>query len=1054
MTTKNHPHQDTELDALWARLQGRLDPVETQRLWQSLSEFKAPGELGAWASSEFEASQSTSLNGSTRREFLQLMGASLVMAGAAGCSRPPSGNIVPYVTAPETVVPGKPDYYSSAFVLGGFATGILVKSHAGRPTKIEGNPDHPASLGATSALAQAATWGLYDPQRSQAILHKERDTELSARRAGSTHFEPSDWETFRTQLHRRLLGERKRQGRGLRILTGSTTSPTLSAQIEALRTDFPRARWHQWSPINRDQILAGTRRAFGEPLCPRYDLSRADIIVAMDFDFLFQGPAHLAHARAWAKKRAVRGPNPAMNRLYVVEPSMTPTGSKADHRLAMNPRRIERFLRALAARLGISRLSSSHEKAGMTPSFEPTTREKSWLIALTEELRAHRGRSVVMVGPTQPAGVHALAHAINAELKNLGATVEFSRPVLARSDSQLNSIRSLARDMRAGEVTNLIILGGNPVYDAPADLDFKGSLKRVEMSVHLSLYVDETSERCTWHVPKLHFLEQWSDARAFDGTISLVQPLIAPLYQGRSSHELIDLIGGNNRDNYTLLKDSWEARFGAQEFARKWRQSRLNGVVSDTKLGSVVVQLNRDFDQNPIGGVREPGAAPEFEGAAPGQMALDTVTVIFAPDPSVWDGRYANNAMLQELPRPFSTLCWDNVAMISAQTAHALGLKTQDVVQLRMHERRLDAPIWVAPGHADGCVTLQLGYGKSARSLLSSGIGFNAYTIRNARAPWFEDGWRLEKTGHTYALAMTQMHHRMHDQPLVKHETISEFLHPEKPNPAKAEAEKKRAHQSLYADYPYESYAWAMSIDQTLCTSCKACVAACQAENNIPIVGKKQVEVSREMHWIRVDTYYEGSPENPTAYHQPVPCMHCEKAPCELVCPVEATSHSAEGINEMTYNRCVGTRYCSNNCPYKVRRFNFLDYSELDPSDTGSSSKEPKYKAALDLHFNPNVTVRSRGVMEKCTYCIQRINAARVEAQMDGRRIGDGDFQTACEQVCPTQAIIFGDKNNPDARVTSLKSEPQDYALLEHLNTRPRTTYLGAINNPNPKLEE
>lgn len=1056
MMTDNTSDRDAELDALWARLQGRMDAHDPRRLWQSWGEFEPTGDLRAWAASEFEASQSTTLNGSTRREFLQLMGAALVMAGAAGCSRPPRGNVVPYVKAPEAQIPGKPAYYASAFVLGGFATGVLVESHAGRPTKLEGNPDHPASLGATDALAQAATWSLYDPQRSQAILRKSAGAELASQKAAGPVFVPRDWDAFRSELRRRLWVDGQRQGAGLRILTETTTSPTLAAQLSQLLRDFPGARWHQWSPINRDQVLAGTRKAFGAPHFVRYDLSRADVILAVESDFLCQGPARLAYARAWAKKRAVRRLNPTQNRLYAVESALTPTGSKADHRLAMNPGRMESFLRALARGLGVAGLRSLTRVPGAlaaTP-FEPSAREASWLDALVEDLRAHPGRCVVIVGPTQPAQTHALAHAINAHLHNIGATVEFTQPVLARPDSQLDSMRTLTREMRAGRVHNLLILGGNPVYDAPADLDFGGALEKVEWSARLGLYVDETSQRCTWHLPQLHFLEEWSDARAFDGTISLIQPLVAPLYHGHSSHEVLDLLGGVERgaprDNYMVLKDAWRARFGAQDFDHRWRQSLLDGVVSGSRLEAVPVQLREDFDQSQTGGVLEAGAwragasAPDAE----------SVTVIFAADPSVWDGRFANNAMLQELPRPFSTLCWDNVAMISVRSAQKLGLKTRDRVRLRMGARELDAPVWVAPGHADGCVTLHLGYGRRADLLLSKGIGFDAYRIRNAGALSFEDGWRVEKTGEQHSLAMTQMHHRMHEQPVVQRATLHEFRNPPPADPAQLAAQHRRAKQSLFADYSYDSYAWGMSIDLTLCTACQACVAACQAENNIPVVGKKQVEVSREMHWIRVDTYYEGDPDNPTAFHQPVPCMHCERAPCEVVCPVEATSHSGEGINEMTYNRCVGTRYCSNNCPYKVRRFNFLDYSELDPADTGSTSGAPQYKAALDLRFNPDVTVRSRGVMEKCTYCIQRINAARAAAQIDGRRIHDDDFRTACEQVCPTQAIIFGDTNNPNARVTHRKAEPHDYALLAHLNTRPRTTYLSAIYNPNPQLQE
>jgi molybdopterin-containing oxidoreductase family iron-sulfur binding subunit len=989
--------------------------------------------------------------GANRREFLQLMGASLVMAGAAGCSRSPVGDVVPYVHPPEVMVPGEPLYYASAFVLDGFAAGVLVESHAGRPTKIEGNPEHPASLGATDAFTQAATWGLYDPQRSQSVLRKSEHADSTFRRAetGAENdaeadaFAQRSWPEFRAELRRRLGFLQNSGGRGLRILTRSVTSPTLSAQLDALLRNYPQAGWHQWSPINRDRILAGTRRAFGRPLHPRYDLSKADVILALDADYLSQGPGRLAYARAWADKRAVRSGDPAMSRFYVVEPVMTSTGSKADHRLAMNPRRMEGFLRELARSLGVPGVSS---ETGEFSDFEPTPRETSWLDALAADLREHRARSAVIPGDAQSAEVHALAHAVNAHLENVGATVEFSEPVLARPDSQLASIRQLAADIRAGEVDTLLILDGNPAYDAPADLEFAELIEKVEMSAHLSLYVDETSRRCTWHVPALHFLETWSDARAFDGTVTILQPLIEPLYDGHSSHEVLDAVNDAERDSFAIVKEYWLERIGAPDFPRIWRESLLDGMVSGTMLKPVSVALRPDFDQKPVGGVLQNPARNPTKNQAKNQAAnAGNLTVIFAADPSVWDGRFAKNAMLQELPKPMSTLTWDNAAMLSLATARALGVENEDVVRIEYRGRSVEAPVWIAPGHANDCVTLRLGYGHEAGDLLSTGVGFNAYRLRTSEALWFDGGLSVQKTAKTYPLAMTQLHHRMHDQPIVEHATLAEFVRRAAASAAGAELEEAHVGQSLYPEYEYDDYAWAMSIDLTRCIACKACVAACQAENNIPIVGKKQVLVAREMHWIRVDTYYEGPPESPKAFHQPVPCMHCEKAPCELVCPVEATTHSSEGINEMTYNRCVGTRYCSNNCPYKVRRFNFLDYASDDVDDL---------EAVLDLKYNPDVTVRSRGVMEKCTYCIQRINAARVNAQLEGRRIRDDDFQTACEQVCPTRTIVFGDKNNPDARVTRIKQQPHDYALLAHLNTRPRTTYLGAITNPNPALEE
>lgn len=1037
---------DEAFEKMMARLERGLDAGRSTRLWRALREVDSPEALREFAQAEFSDEAIDWPQDSSRRDFLRLMGASLVMLGAAGCTKSPDAKIIPYVNAPEYLTPGEANYYATAHVVDGLACGVLAKSRAGRPVKLEGNPDHPASLGATSAVTQAALWELYDPQRSRELLAREA-RELSEGRAENFHtLQPRAWPDFRRTLRAQLSAQRSKDGAGIRVLSAPTSSPTLRAQWREIQRDYPEARWHQWSPINLDAIYAATRRAFGRALFPRYNLQRARVILAVESDFLASGPAALANARGWAQNRAVRAPNPQQNRVYAIESMMTPTGAKADHRLPMHPARMQGFLRALARKLGVKNLAEAAAEDAAGSALHPTEREARWLDALNEELTRRAARAAILVGPTQPAQTHALAYAINAHLGAIGSTVEFISPPHLQPESGAESLRSLARDIRQDKIDLLMILDANPVYDAPADLDFAALLKNVELSVHSGLYLDETARGCSWHVPGLHFLETWSDARAFDGTASIIQPLISPLFGGRSAHDMLGALQDEQRSGFEIVRDHWAQRFDTQDFAQQWRSALITGAVAQTRAAPEAVELAPDFDQIPVGGARQ---------EASNHTSRDTLTAIFKPDPSVHDGRFANNGMLQELPKPLSLLTWDNAAMLSPTTARRLGLKTEDLVRLTLNDRQVDAPVWVAPGHADDCVTLHLGYGRDMPRHIAHQLGFNAYTLRDSRAPWFQAGLKLEKLGETYPLATTQTHHSMHEQPLVAHQTLDDFI---KNGPNTPRRSASRAAQSLFPERDYTSYAWAMSIDQTLCTGCNACVSACQAENNVPIVGKEQVQKSREMHWLRIDTYFEGSADEPRAFFQPVMCMHCEKAPCEVVCPVAATSHSSEGINEMTYNRCVGTRYCSNNCPYKVRRFNFLDYQgganptnkHIEPA--GERGRD--LKAVLELKYNPEVTVRSRGVMEKCTYCIQRVNAARAKAQAEGRRVQDGEFQTACEQACPTQAIIFGDKNDPNSRVSKLKTQPHAYLLLESLNTRPRTSYLSAIHHPDPRLEE
>lgn len=1003
-----------DLDAI----RSRLNASKGKEFWRSLDELAQTEEFQEFLHREFPRQASTWDGGMSRRRFLQLMGASLALAGLTGCGdQPPQELIVPYVEAPEEIIPGKPLYFATAMSLSGIATGLLVESHMGRPIKVEGNPDHPASLGATDAFAQAAVLTLYDPDRSQAVTQQGRIR---------------TWNNFLAQLRGALDDVRARQGEGLRVLTESVSSPTLAAQLENLLSTFPAARWHQWEPVGRDNSRAGNLIAFGEDVYSRYNILNANVILSLDSDFLACRPETLRFVREFADRRRVWAGEAAPIRLYAVESSHTLTGANANHRLPLRATEVEAFARAVASRLGVE---------GVEAAALPDTVPPAWVDALVRDLQQNRGSSLIIAGDWQSPAVTALAHAMNAALDNVGGTVVYTEPVVANPTDQTESLRELVADMEAGRVELLLILSSNPVFTAPADLNFDEALQNVPLRVHLGLYSDETAALSHWHIPEAHFLESWSDARAFDGTVSIIQPLIEPLYGGRSVHEMLAALSDDpNRRGYDIVREFWQRRYTGDDFERFWRQAVHDGVVPGTELPPREVSLQQDWASQAAGA----------GGATPSETELE---IIFRPDPNIYDGRFANNAWLQELPKPITKLTWDNPALISPRTAERLGLRNEDLVELHYQGRTVQAPIWVMPGHVDESVTVYLGYGRQRVGQVGTDTGFNAYLIRTSNAPWFDSGLEIRKTGRRYELATTQPHHTLAGRNLVRVATLEEFE--EHPDFAQAEAEHigevapqsnqgilAPAPPSLYPEYSYEGHRWGMAIDLSTCTGCNSCVIACQAENNIPIVGKEGVLRSREMHWLRVDSYFTGDPTNPETYFMPVPCMHCEKAPCEVVCPVVATVHSPEGLNEMIYNRCVGTRYCSNNCPYKVRRFNFLSYQDFFDAPS------------MRLLPNPDVTVRSRGIMEKCTYCVQRINAAKYEAQKEGRAVREGDILTACQAACPTQAIIFGDINDLNSTVRQMKETPLNYDLLGEIGTQPRTTYLGAVRNPNPEMVE
>ncbi len=923
------------------------------KYWRSFEELAGSEEFRRFADDEFPH----------RRDFIRLMAASVALAGATACTVQPAESIVPYVRQPEDFVPGNPLFYATAFCgMGGIATGVLVESHLGRPTKIEGNPQHPASLGASDHFMQASVLTLYDPDRSQTVLHNGRVSTYSAFIAALTQ-----------------VRDRKE---GFRILTRTVNSPTFANQIPNVLSRNPHAKMHANDPCVSHAKYAGSIAAFGRPLNTIYRFDRANVIVALDADFLAPGtPGALRYTRDFTDRRRAAAADPSIKppRLYCAEATPSLTGGMADHRFRMRAADIEGF----AAKL---------------PD------------AIAADLEANRGAGIVIAGEYASPQIHAIAHSLNARYGNVGATVLYTEPI--ETVDQIASITELVRDMNSGAVQSLLILGGNPVYDAPADLGFLDALKKVPFRAHLGLYADETAEWCHWHVPEAHYLESWGDARAYDGTASIIQPLIAPLYGGKTAIEIMNLLLDRGDETPLETVRSYWASQHKDKFEEFWQTSLHDGVIA----GSTFVPITPPAPK-----------APEATASVASGLEIN-----FRPDPSIGDGSFSNNGWLQELPKPQNKVTWDNAVWISPASAKQRGLDTGDVVEIELDGRKVEGPIWVLPGQADESITLHLGYGRSRCGRIGNNVGFNAYRVRSTRALNLGVGANVQKKRVGYKFAATQHTQTMEERDPFRVGTFSEY---HSRGFARGSEE-----QSMFPMWEYSGHKWGMSIDLTACVGCQACSAACQAENNIAVVGKEETAKGRHMNWIRVDRYYSGPSDDPEMYFQPVPCMHCETAPCELVCPVAATVHSGEGLNEMVYNRCVGTRYCSNNCPYKVRRFNFLLYSDWNTR-------------SLYGVRNPDVSVRSRGVMEKCSYCVQRINRVKIDSEKEGRAIRDGEIVTACQQACPAEAIVFGDLNDPNSRVAKLKRQQRDYGLLAELNTRPRTTYLARLTNPNPDLQ-
>jgi MoCo/4Fe-4S cofactor protein with predicted Tat translocation signal len=1006
-------------------VRAKLAPKKGKKYWRSLDELAGTPEFDEMLRREFPEQSSEWIDPVSRRGFLKLMGASMALAGLAGCTKQPDEPIYPYVQAPEDLILGKPVYFASAFPFSTGAVPVLVKSDAYRPIKVDGNPEHAYNQGGSDVITQSTLLDLYDPDRSQRVLYR-----------GETR----TWAAFLAAFRSAVADKKASGGKGLVFLTSTITSPTLAAQWKKAQTAFPQAKLVQYDPVNRDSHYTAAKQAFGDYVDAQYRLDQADIVLSLDADFL-SGAMHPGFhrlARDYAQKRKLDN-GQQMNRLYVVEAMPTTTGFKAEHRLALRPSQIGPFAAALAAALG----------SGTAPSgYNWSDHETKYLQGLAADLKAAGAKAVVIPGEQQTPDVHLAAMAINQAIGAVGKTVVYTDPVNPLPSIQTDDLKALVADMNAGNVDWLVVLDANPVYSAPADLDFVSAFAKVSTTVHLGSHKNETGTEAIWHINGAHYLESWSDARAYDGTVSVIQPMIAPLYGGHSAHDIFQsLLENPDISAYDAVRDTWKDQLSKGDYEFNWRKALHDGWIADTAF-------------------QPKSAAPKAQlPAAKPPVAPDSIEVLFRPDPHVYDGRYSNVGWLQEIPRPVTNLSWDNAAQMSLATLGKLGLEENNAVEITLGGRKIIAGALAVPGHPDNVITVMLGQGRRIAGRVGSGVGYNAYLIRTTDAPLFAADAKVRKTGETYDICVTKSHHidqraawaggdgsgthsmegnEALDRGIIRYATLTEF----KENPLFAHEgeghDTPDPDTSMFPAYRYDKRAWGMSIDLNSCVGCNACVASCYAENNIPIVGRHQVKIGRLMQWIRIDTYFEGDLAAPRAHVQPMTCHHCENAPCEQVCPVGATVHTPEGLNVMVYNRCVGTRYCSNNCPYKVRRFNFLLYSDVYEWDNNT----------LALMKNPDVSVRSRGVMEKCSYCVQRIREAEILADKENRDVRDGEIRTACQQACPTGAIIFGNINDSGSRVAKAKAQDRTYGVLADINTRPRTTYVAEVLNINEDLSK
>ncbi|QHS52634.1 TAT-variant-translocated molybdopterin oxidoreductase [Edaphobacter sp. 12200R-103] len=1038
-----------------SEVRAKLDGKTGRRFWKNLDELAETPSFQQLMQEEFprQAGAGEWVDPVSRRGFLKVMGASFALAGLAGCTKQPDEPIYPYVKQPEDLVLGKPMYFATAHPFPTGAIPVLIKSDAFRPIKVDGNPEHPMSKGRSDAMTQGTLLDLYDPDRSQHV-----------RLRGQT----SSWGDFQVELQK--AANVSAGGQGIYFLSRTITSPTLAGQWKDLQAKYPQAKLVQWEPVNQDSSRAASKAAFGSYADAQYKLENADVILSLDADFLggIAHPGFLPLAAAYAERHRWEE-GKTTNRLYVVESMPTVTGFKAEHRLALKPSQIAQFADALVYGTAPQALNADQQK---------------FFTALLNDLKKNNGRAVVIPGEQAPASVHAACYAINTLIGAVGKTVVYTETVNPMPTEQLADLKSLVADMNAGKVKWLIMLGANPIYSAPADLDFPSALAKVQTTVHLGSHVDETGAISTWHINEAHYLESWSDARAYDGTLTIIQPMIDPMYGGKSAHDVLQTLLANPQASAYDAVQANAKNYIKGDFATGWRRALHDGWVADTAF-------------TPKAGV--PARVTAFPASTASTSGYE---IAFRPDPSLYDGRYANVGWLQELPKQVTNLSWDNAALVSMKTMADLKAEETDLIELELAGRKVTAPILMVPGHPDELITVHLGFGRGVEAgRAGSGVGFNAYKLRTTTALLSTSGATAKKVdGSFYDLCVTKVHnvehrgsfaqhdlerpvydtqgtyslagHEAMERSIIRYATVEEAeknpkfaeegasgtlvnkvgYGPQGEDPKHGDVgwkSKKELDISMFpGDWKYDRIdpsshkiqnAWGMSIDLNSCVGCNACIVSCYAENNIPVVGREQVKVGRNMQWLRIDTYFEGDLHAPRAHFQPMLCQHCENAGCEQVCPVGATVHTPEGLNTMVYNRCVGTRYCSNNCPYKVRRFNFLLYSDYETE-------------SLKFMRNPDVSVRSRGVMEKCSYCVQRIMSAKITADKENRAIRDGEIVTACQQACPTDAIVFGNINDKTSKVYQRKATERDYAVLGDLNYRPRTTYTAGVINPNPEL--
>ena len=1097
--SRREPHVFTPVEdgakVFWKSLADKDRPDLVQKRAQTevaASAAAADATLVKLRRGKAEPASASAAEASIGRRGVMFFAGSAAALAAEGCARRPIEKILPYAKSPENLLPGVANHYATVRQYRGDAIGIVVESHEGRPTKIEGNPDHPSSNGATDLWTQAAIFELYDPDRS---IEPLRGGRVPATQGVASH-QKATWAELDGVLADLARSAQTDSGAKLRLLVEPSSSPTFIRLRDAVLAKLPQAKFHVWTSVNDANAREGARIAFGQVVNVVADYSQAKVILSLDSDFLGTETGNVKAGRDFAAGRKLaNGANDAMSRLYVVEPTFSTTGMNADHRLRLAAQDVEGYLVALAKALAKSHaldIGAIKDVPGAAPAAVPA----KWIGVVAKELAGARAKSILVAGTRQPARVHALVHALNAALGNAGHTVSYYPVAEPLEADPTASLKALVDDISKGSVGSLLILGGNPVYDAPADLKFGEKLRTLGSTVHLSSHFNETSEACLWHAPRAHELEAWGDLRAVDGTVAIQQPLIAPLFNGRSDIEVLAKVSGDiSPKGYDLVQATVRGSLSSPAaMTRTWADALKKGV-----LGPAAKAFG-NLD------ARKTEVSAAFGGAPRAASALgpENLEITFAACPKIFDGRYANNPLLLELPDPVNKLTWDNVATISKSTATALGVENGSIVRLtRAGATAVDIAVWITPGQADNSLGLVLGWGRQKAGRYGDKHGFDVGGLRTTDAMWMASGVKAQKLAggeldaiktklrtvgmaagespaagrirpndpfevetHAYKISQTQEHDTMEGRPVAIDATLEEYkkqaFFPLFPNDERKDTDlhgKTIAVREsgspdpnvdpLWTRVDYSKvHKWGMGIDLTTCTGCNACVIACQIENNIPAVGKEQVWRGREMYWIRIDRYFVGVDSNdPQIAFQPVACVQCEEAPCENVCPVNATEHSPEGLNDMAYNRCIGTRYCANNCPYKVRRFNFLNYH----TSGGTYDDVPETEK---MHYNPDVTVRMRGVMEKCNYCVQRIQEGKIKSKRTGQAIKDGDIVSACMQACPTGAIVFGDLNDPTSKVAKSREKDRSYRLLAELGTRPRTTYLGKIRNPNAEMKE